>query len=145
MSELSRHMAMERLTLLPVHTISAAETAISGTIITGLMGVTVVSVQAIFVYGAGGTTTTVWLQTTLDNGVTWFDIAQWAFTTATVTRIHSVRTATAVAANYTPTDAALGANAIKDGLLGDQLKIKYTTTGTYTGVTTLEVLGVARG
>ena len=44
----------------------------------------------------------------------------------------------------TMTDASLGDDAIDDGLLGDMIRVKYTTTGTYAGTTNLTVFGVVK-
>jgi len=96
-----------------------------------------------FVYGSGGTTAKAWVQTTFDKGVSWVDIASFAFTTTSGAPINSVRVFTVVAANYTPTDGTLADNTIKDGLIGTQLRVKLTTTGTYAGSTTLRIDGVA--
>ena len=125
-------------------TITTAAAGVVSTPITGLLGMTSVSAQAVFTYGSGGTSAKYYLQTSLDGGATWFDIACWAFATTTATAIHSVRTATAVAANYTPLDATLTDNTIKDGLLGCCLRIKYTTVGTYAGGTTIAITGLAK-
>jgi hypothetical protein len=98
------------------------------------------AVQATFVRAAGGGTCDVFLQTSLDKGDTWVDIAQWAFTTSSATRIHAVRSSIALAANYTPTDGSLSDNTIKDGLMGDRLRVKTIIAGTsYTGSSTLNV------
>ena len=68
------------------------------------------------------------------------DIAQWAFTTSSATKIQGVRAYVALAANYTPTDGALSDNTIKDGLMGDRLRVKTVIAGTaYTGASTLDV------
>ena len=98
--------------------------------------------QAAFVRGSGGTTCDVFVQTSLDNGSTWIDIIQYAFTTSSVTRVSGVRPNVALAANYTPTDAALSDNTIKDGLMGDRIRVKTVLAGTYAGTSTLTVRGV---
>ena len=48
-------------------------------------GADVLAVQAVFTRAGGGTTTDVFIQTSLDNGSTWIDIIQFALTTTTVT------------------------------------------------------------
>jgi hypothetical protein len=94
---------------------------------------------AIFDYGSGGTNAKAWVQTSIDGGLTWFDVANFAFALADATRISEVNANVAAAANYTPTDATLADNTVKDGLLGSKYRVKYTTTGTYGGNTTLEI------
>lgn len=133
------------LTLLPSTTITTAVSAGLSTAVTGLEGLDVLSAQAVFTYGSSGTSATFYLQTTLDAGTTWFDIACWAFTTSTATRIHSVRSSVAVAANITPGSKTLTANTILDGLLGSQVRIAYTTVGTYAGATTIVITAVSKG
>lgn len=100
-------------------------------------------VEANFVYGADGTTTKVWIQTSVDGGFNWIDIINFAFTTSSGRKVSTVdvdASATAVV----PTDAGLADNAIVDGILGDRLRAKVTTTGTYSGGTTLNVTMVPK-
>ena len=103
------------------------------------LAASVIACQAVFVRGGGGTTTDVFLQTSLDNGSTWIDIAQFALATTTVTKVSAVRPYIATAANITPTDGALSDNTILDGLLGDRLRLKTVVVGTYSGTSTLNV------
>ena len=103
------------------------------------MGASVILAQAVFVRGAGGTTTDVFVQTSLDNGGTWIDIMQWALSTTTVTKISGVRPYIATAANITPTDGSLSDNTILDGVIGDRLRVKTVVVGTYIGTSTLDV------
>lgn len=145
MSRLLQQMGYFAATLLPQTTIAGAVTDQLSAVLPGLLSMQVLTAQAVFLYGAGGTNVTAYVQTSFDQGVTWVDIACFQFTTAAATRISSVRTVTAVAANYTPTDGALTANTIKDGLLGDRVRVKYTTTGTYSGATSLALFMVAKG
>ena len=100
------------------------------------------SVQAKFVRAAGGTSCKVYLQTSFDGGVTWVDIACLAFLTTTATKISAVRPYIAMAAAYVPTDATLTDDTIKDGLLGDRLRVKYVVVGTYSGASSLTVTAI---
>ncbi len=122
----------------------AITTAISASVqneFSGLYGMKELSVEANFAYGSGGTTTKVWIQTSLDGGTSWIDIMSFAFTTSSLRKIHTVVMPAVVATrtNVTPGDAALADNTILDGILGDRLRAKVTTTGTYAGSTTLDV------
>jgi hypothetical protein len=137
--------ASRQLILLPTTTLTTADAAGLGTAATELTGMVSLSVQAVFVYGSGGTSATFYVQTSLDAGTTWFDIMCFAFTTSSATAIHSVRAQTAVTANYTPTAKALTANTIKDGLLGCCVRLAYSTVGTYAGGTTITITGVSKG
>ena len=122
-------------------TITAALSAVSRGETSGLHGMKELSVEANFVYGSGGTTAKVWIQTSLDGGSNWIDIMSFAFTTSSLRKIHTVVMPAVVATrtNVTPGDAALADNTILDGILGDRLRAKVTTTGTYAGSTTLDV------
>lgn len=131
--------------LLPEATIAAAAAGVISTPVTGLLGMQTVTAQFVFLYGSGGTSVKAYLQTSFDAGTTWVDVMSFAVTTSALTRISSVRSGTAVAAVYTPTDGTLTDNTIKDGLLGDRLRISYTSVGTYAGATSLAVHAVVKG
>jgi len=101
-------------------------------------------VEAVFLYGSGGTTANAYIQTSLDGGLTWVDIMNFSFTTAAATKISAVVATTALAAAVTPTDGSLTANTILSGLFGSWYRAKYVTTGTYAGATSLALYGVAQ-
>jgi hypothetical protein len=75
----------------------------------------------------------IFVQTTLDEGTTWCDVMNYHFTTYDEVKIHAVKLNTALAANVTPTDGAMGANLILSGLIGNKIRLKYTTTDEYVG------------
>lgn len=127
--------------------ITAALTAVTTTPVKILSGMKYVAFQVRFVYGSGGTTAKFWLQTTFDGGATWCDIANLARTTASLnTVVNTTLTAgTALATPTTFTDATLADNTIVQGLLGSQLRLKYTTTGIYAGSTTAFASAVVKG
>lgn len=100
---------------------------------------TSVAVQANFTYGSGGTTVDAYLQTSLDNGTTWIDIAQFHFTTASARFVYNLNSQTPVTTEYTPTDGTLTANTSKDGITGPLYQVKLASTGTYAGTTTLQI------
>lgn len=127
---------------LPLTTIGAAGT-VTGIAIPLPFDVKHVCVQASFVRGAGGTDVQTFIQTSLDGGLTWIDIMNLGFLVTTAVKVSAVHRDTALAAAITPGDGALAANSIVNGLLGDRLRVKAISTGTYTGVTTLRVFGVA--
>ena len=97
------------------------------------------TVQCIFTRVGGGTTAKAYLQTTLDDGTTWFDIASFSFTTTSLTNIYNLSGSTAKTTAVVPTDATLTANTVVDGLIGTKLRAKYVTTGTYTGASALKM------
>jgi hypothetical protein len=139
-----------KVTLLPAKTITTALTgdtsgygAAAGVDLG--YGLQYVGFQGVFTYGSGGTTAKAWIQTSFDNGTTWFDVANMAFTTATLTKVGAVSSRIVAAAPATPTDAALADNTINNGLLGNKIRVKLTTTGTYAGGTTLKIDIIAKG
>ena len=124
-------------------TITAAAT-VTGTAVESLAGAKYLAAVAKFTYGSGGTSLKAYVQTSLDNGVTWTDIMCFAFTTATASKQSAVSTAIALAAAVTPGDGTLTDNTILNGLLGNQLRVKYVSVGTY-AATTFELDMVAKG
>jgi hypothetical protein len=97
------------------------------------------TVQANFTYGSGGTSVDAYLQTSLDGGSTWCDIANFSFTTASARKIYNLKTNTAVTTAATPTDGTITANTSVDGILGVLFRVKYKSVGTYAGSTNLRV------
>jgi hypothetical protein len=98
-----------------------------------------ITVQCAFVRGGGGTTAKAYVQTTLDGGTTWIDIASFSFTTSSLTNVYNLTANTPKTTAVVPTDGTLTANTVVDGLIGTKLRAKYVTTGTYTGTTTLKI------
>lgn len=102
-------------------------------------------IQGALTYGSGGTTISAWVQTSIDGGGTWADVANFSFTTASARFLYNLSALTPVTTQYTALDGTLTANTAKDGLLGQFWRVKYTTTGTYAGSTILRVDVIARG
>ena len=96
-------------------------------------------VQATFTYGSGGTTVDAYVQTSLDGGATAIDIANFHFTTASLRKAFNLSALTPVTTQATPTDGSLSANTAVDGLLGPLFRVKYQSSGTYAGGTTVRV------
>src|SRR5262245_27822426 len=115
--------------LIPTTAITTAVTAIVGDTVQVPKGARNLTVRAQLVYGSGGTTAKAWVQTSLDGGTSWIDVMCFAFTTSSATKVSGVREDIALAAAYTPTDGSLADDTIKDGLLGDLVRVKWTTTG----------------
>ena len=111
----------------------AITTAISEaqTPILNLDGMTAVTVQARLVMGTGGTSAKAFVQTSLDQGNTWIDIACFAFTTTGAVKVMNASGLTPRTTPITPTDGALSDDTVLDGVLGDRLRVKVVTTGTY--------------
>jgi hypothetical protein len=139
----------QSLVLLTSTTITAAVSGIvagTTTRVPLLQGANYLTVLSKFTYGSGGTTAKFWVQTSLDGGVTWFDIVNHAYTTATASKVSSVTSYIAPASQgFAPSDAALADNTIIQGVIGDRFRVKYTTTGTYGGGTTIAIYAIAKG
>ena len=126
---------------LPVKTITTAGT-VTGIPIP-LRDVKHLQVQGTFVYGSGGTDVQVFIQTSLDRGVTWIDIMNLTFLLATANKVSAVHRDTALGAAITPTDGTLATNVVVNGLIGDRVRAKVISTGTYAGGTTIGVEAIA--
>ena len=123
--------------------ITTALTGSTQTAIENLEGMLAGTIQAKFAYGSGGTSAKAYVQTTLDDGLTWVDIASFAFTTTSAMKIINLSGLTPKTTAVTPSDGALSDDTCVDGVLGDALRVKLTTTGTYAN-TTLSVKLIAR-
>jgi hypothetical protein len=124
-------------------TVTTAGTTICDAI-TGLTNLTAASIQARFVYGSGGTACKVYVQTSIDQGSTWVDVACVAFGTANATKVVNLSGLTPVTTPATPTDGTLTDNTCVDGILGDRLRVKVVSTGTYAGGTVVSVRAMER-
>ena len=128
------------MTLLIAKTITTAVTAVTTVPVqAGGTSPQTLIIQGNFTYGSGGTTADAWVQTSLDGGTTWVDIANFHWTTSSLRSIYNLSSETPVTTQYTATDGTLTANTAKDGILGTLYRVKYTTVGTYAGGTMLEV------
>ena len=123
--------------------ITAAGTAL-GEAVEDLDGVLSLAAQMRLAYGSGGSTIKVYLQTSLDQGNTWQDIACFTFTTASATKSRNLSALTPKATDVAATDGALTDDTSVDGLLGDRFRVKVVSTGTYAGNTLLSCSAVVR-
>ncbi len=135
-----------RIPFLTAHTLAAAETAIVSAPVKYLTGMKIVVAEAVFVRAGGGTTAKFWIQTSLDGATTWIDIINFAFTTSTASLVAVCNAYLATsAASLTPTDGTLADNTVVPGVLGSYLRLKYTTTGTYSGASSISINVVVKG
>jgi hypothetical protein len=112
----------------------AVTTALSGvaqTPIQNLEGILAATIEAKLYYGSGGTSVKAWVQVTLDDGATWIDIACFAFATSSAVKVINLSGLTPKTTAVTPTDGALADDTCIDGLLGSAMRVKLTSTGTY--------------
>lgn len=103
--------------------------------------------EAQFVYGSGGTSADVYVQTSIDGGLSWFDIANFHFLLVSANKLSAVvwDPATPFPAGTTPGSGALASNTVLNGILGDQIRALVNTSGTYGGSTSIRVDAVAKG
>ena len=86
-------------------------------------------------YGSGGTSIDAYVQTSFD-GVTWFDIANFHFTTSALNKAFNLSQGTVNATQITPTaSGTLAANTAVDGFIGGKVRVLLKTVGTYVGTT----------
>lgn len=111
-------------------TITSALSSQQQTEITGLEGMSLVTLEADFSGGTGGSTLTVLIRTRLGSGGTWREIARFDFTTADTKRCSVPSEAGGVVSM-----GALAANSILRGFLGTELQAVVSSTGTYTNST----------
>lgn len=116
----------------------------TATAVEDLDGMLAAAIQVRLAYGSGGTSIKVYVQTSLDQGTTWVDIACVALTTASAVKIVNLSALTAKTTAATPTDGALSDDSAVDGILGDRLRVKVVSVGTYAGSTVLSVRAVVR-
>lgn len=124
-------------------TVGAAGTQI-GTEINGLDGAQAVNLQVRFAYGSGGTKANVYIQTSLDQGASWFDIANVAFATASGVELVNLSALAAVTTPTAPANLALADNTTLNGFVGDRLRAVVVSTGTYGSQTLVGVRGTPR-
>lgn len=96
-----------------------------------LEGMLAAAIEFRLAYGSGGTSLKAYLQTSFDQGQTWVDIACAAFTTASAVKIINLSALTPKTTAVTPSDGSLTDDTCVDGLLGDRLRVKVTSVGTY--------------
>ena len=111
-------------------------------VVLDLEGMNACSLQLRFSGGAGSTCT-VYIQTSIDQQQSWFDIACVEFTTAAAVEVLNL-SGLDKATPSAPTNLTLTAGTVLDGPLGDCLQMVAVTTGSYPAATLLSGRGVAR-
>lgn len=103
------------------------------------------SIQVRFTYVASAATSvTARIQTTLDGGTTWVDIAAVGFTTASALKGVNVSGLVSVTTPASLLDGSLTSNTVQEGFLGDEYRVKIDSVGTYGSGTQLAVDVFAR-
>lgn len=127
-------------------TITTAQAGqLSSTFVLQGVGIGDIMLQGKLVYGSGGTTIDAWLQTSLDTGATWCDVANFHYTTASARLLFHLTGSTVIAAAAAATDGTLAANTATDGIIGPLWRVKTTSVGTYAGGTTLTIDALFNG
>lgn len=108
--------------------ITTALNAVAQTPIKNLEGKLAATISARFAYGSGGTSCKAYVQVTHDNGLTWDDVACFAFATASATKKVNLSGLTPVTTPVTPSDSAKADNAVQDGCFGAAMRVKLVTT-----------------
>jgi len=116
--------------------IGAAATQV-GDVVDDLSGALAVTLSARLAYGSGGTSCYAVVETSLDQGVTWVQIARFDFTTSGLQKVLTVSGLTPRIAAATA--GSLAADTALDGTLGDRLRATVVSTGTYAGSTVVSV------
>lgn len=123
--------------------------AATGTVtdpVTGFGKPAAASITARFSYVASSATSvTGRVQTSIDGGATWWDIAAFQFTTASGNTYANLSGHKEVNTPVALSDGTLTANTSINGLLGDRFRLKYDSVGTYGAGTTLRVDIETRG
>jgi hypothetical protein len=108
-----------------------------GDVVDDLSGALAVTLSARLAYGSGGTSCYAVVETSLDQGVTWVQIARFDFTTSGLQKVMTVSGLTPRIAAATA--GSLAADTALDGTLGDRLRATVVSTGTYAGSTVVSV------
>jgi hypothetical protein len=116
--------------------IGAAATQV-GDVVDDLSGALAVTLSARLAYGSGGTSCYAVVETSLDQGVTWVQIARFDFATSGLQKVMTVSGLTPRIAAATA--GSLAADTALDGTLGDRLRATVVSTGTYAGSTVVSV------
>ena len=119
----------------------AAASTQTGTPLVELNGMSRLALSARFAYGSGGTTVIAIIETSLNQGTTWIEIARFDFATTGLEKVMNLSADSVVSSPYTIID--LVAEGGVTGILGDRLRAVVTSTGTYTGSTLLALRGMA--
>ena len=107
-------------------------------------GIDALSLQAAFTSGAGGTSATVYFQTSLDQGQTPIDIAAIQFTTTNGLEVCNLSGLDKVTTPITPGNLSLTPGTCIDGILGDRFRAVVVVVGAYAVPAALSLFGCAR-
>jgi hypothetical protein len=130
--------------LMPTTTITTAVGPLTTTVVHTIRPFLSAIIKADFVYAGGGTTVDAWVQCSADRETTWHDVVNFHFTQSSMVRYVNISGMTVQTTPTALTDGTMGANSATDATLTTTFRVKYTTTGTYTGTDTIKVWMVTR-
>lgn len=111
-----------------------------GTGVSGLEGMTSAALEAsLTAIGTLGTSVLAYVQSSLDQGATYFDVACFSFGGTSQRLRIPVGPAAGAGTATVPTDGSMSANTSLNGLLGPDARLKVTSTGTFGAGSTLSV------
>ncbi len=79
----------------------------------------------------GGTYVTEFIQSSADGGLTWYDVANFTFTTSNALVGYNLTGRTPITTKTNLTNLTIANNTSLDGALGDRLQVVWSSTGTY--------------
>jgi hypothetical protein len=134
--------AINAATVATVVTTSSDDSGNTVAYIDGLEGMLGLTLQANWNWSAGGTSVKVDVEVSCDQGSTWVPIARFAFATASAEKLFNISGLTPKLAAVTP--ATLADDTALDGVLGDRMRARITTVGTFSGNTSLSLRAACR-
>lgn len=122
--------------------ITAAVALTATTSVKKLAGMKGLDLLGSFSFTTSGASADAYVQTSFDSGTNWIDIAQFNYSGSSGLKFVALAHSNLVG-QYTPTSGTLADNTIKNGVLGDELRVQYVTVGAFT-VGSLTVYGVSK-
>lgn len=111
----------------------------------GLAGARSLAVQGKWTSTSAPTSVDAFLQCSLDSGANWIDVAQWMWSgVESGARAYNL-VVSAVTSGFTPASGGLADNTSFNGILGERVRVLYTTVGDLTTAGTLTVNVVTGG
>lgn len=107
-------------------------------------GMLAATIAASFVYGSGGDTLKVIIETSANQGTSWIEVARLAFAMASAEKVVNLSALTPVTTVYAPT--TLSDDTVKDGVFGQRWRARIVkgAGAVYAGNTSLSVRLIAK-
>lgn len=131
--------------LLPPTPVTAAGTVIGPALNVDPAEMRNLALEAQVAVATGGTSIDIYVQTSLDNGLTWIDIRNFHYANTPQNRVVNHSSLTPVTTAVVPTDGSLASDTSKDGIIGAKVRAKVVSVGTYTGNTSVAVYAQGGG